>query len=116
VVDEFEPTEVLAALERVRRSHAICGSEKLIQFLTFVVETTLKGDAAHLKETVIGVYVFGRAPDYDPKSDTVVRSQAWRLRSKLNEYYEAEGATDPVIIDMRRGSYVPVFVRRSPAN
>jgi hypothetical protein len=113
--DELTPDEILAALERVRRSQTISGSEKLVQFLSFVVQTTLNGNAGYLKETVVGVFVFGRAPDYDPKADTVVRSQAWRLRSKLNEYYRTEGAEDPLIIDIPRGSYVPVFVRRSRA-
>ena len=114
VGDEFTRREVLEALDRLRRSQTISSSEKLVQFLSFVVETTLNGNARHLKETIIGVSVFGRTPDYDPKVDSVVRSQAWRLRSKLNEYYQAEGAEDPLIIDIPRGSYVPVFVRRDP--
>jgi hypothetical protein len=112
--DEFTPREVLAALDRLRRSQTLSGSEKLIQFLSFVVETTVNGNAAHLKETIIGVSVFGRTPDYDPKTDSVVRSQAWRLRSKLNKYYHAEGAEDSLIIDIPRGGYVPVFARRDP--
>jgi hypothetical protein len=112
--DEFTPREVLAALDRLRRSQTLSGSEKLIQFLSFIVETTVNGNAGHLKETIIGVSVFGRTPDYDPKTDSVVRSQAWRLRSKLNKYYQAEGAEDSLIIDVPRGSYVPVFVRRDP--
>jgi hypothetical protein len=111
--EEFSSAEIRDALERVRHSHTIAGSEKLIQFLSFVVETTLSGNARHLKETIIGISVFGRAPDYDPKADTIVRSQAWRLRSKLNEYYQSEGASDPVLIELPRGSYVPLFVRRS---
>jgi hypothetical protein len=112
--DEFTPREVLEALERVRTSQTLSGSEKLVQFLSFVVETTLSGNARHLKETIIGISVFGRTPDYDPKSDCVVRSQAWRLRSKLNEYYQTEGAEDTLIIDVPRGCYVPTFVRRDP--
>jgi hypothetical protein len=112
--DEFNPREVLAALDRLRRSQTLSGSGKLIQFLSFVVETTVYGNAGYLKETIIGVSVFGRTPDYDPKTDSVVRSQAWRLRSKLNKYYQTEGAEDSLIIDIPRGSYVPVFVRRDP--
>jgi hypothetical protein len=88
------------------------GCQKLHQLLTFVVDATLKGEAAHLKETTIGVFVFGRAPDYDPKVDTIVRSQAWRLRGKLREYYASEGAEDPVIIDVPVGRYVPTFSLR----
>jgi hypothetical protein len=112
--DEFTPREVLAALDRLRRSQTLSGSEKLIQFLSFVVETTVNGNAGYLKETIIGISVFGRTPDYDPKMDSVVRSQAWRLRSKLIKYYQTEGAEDSLIIDIPRGSYVPLFVRRDP--
>jgi len=85
------------------------GCQRLAQFLNFVVEATLKGEASHLKETTIGVFVFGRQPDYNPKVDTIVRSQAWRLRAKLKEYYASEGAKDPIIIALPVGSYVPVF-------
>ena len=113
--EELAPAEVRAAVQRLCHSESLSGSEKLVHFLDFVVETTLSGDARHLKETVVGVSVFGRPPDYDPKADTIVRSQAWRLRSKLTQYYHAEGAQDPVIIDLPRGSYVPVFSRRRPS-
>jgi hypothetical protein len=85
------------------------GCRRLVQLLEFVVEAAINGEAAHLKETVIGVFVFGRSPDYDPKVDTIVRSQAWRLRAKLRQYYASEGVADPVIIDLPVGHYVPVF-------
>ncbi len=98
---------------RIRKSRAMKGCQRLEQLLTFVVGSTLKGEAMHLKETTIGVSVFGRAPDYDPKVDTIVRSQAWRLRSKLRKYYASEGVDDPVVIDIPIGHYVPVFHARS---
>ncbi len=104
--------EIRAALSRLCKSKAFSGSEKLMRFLTFVVETTIRGDSSYLKETIIGMSVFGRAPDYDPKADTIVRIQAWRLRFKLKEYYESEGAVEPLKIVLRKGSYVPIFVRR----
>ena len=85
------------------------GCNRLAQLLDFVVASTLRGEAAHLKETTIGVYVFGRNPDYDPKVDTIVRSQAWRLRAKLRKYYASEGADDPIVVDIPTGHYVPVF-------
>jgi hypothetical protein len=84
-------------------------AEKLIQLLNFLVETTLDGNAHYLKETTIGVSVFGRSPDYDPKTDTIVRSQAWRLRAKLRDYYATEGAHDAVIIDVAKGQYSATF-------
>ena len=87
---------------------------KLMQLLEYVVEATIQGEAEYLKETTIGVSVFGRKPDYDPKVDTIVRSQAWRLRAKLRKYYATEGANDDTIVGLPRGHYIPVFfVRRS---
>jgi len=106
---EVSPSEIWGAVDRIQKSQAMSGCQRLMQLLSFVVDSTLKGDAEHLKETTIGVAVFGRTPDYDPKVDTIVRSQAWRLRSKLRKYYTSEGAADPIIIDIPVGHYVPVF-------
>jgi hypothetical protein len=105
----FSREEVWGAVDRIRKSRAMSGCQRLEQLLNFVVDSTLKGESMHLKETTIGVAVFGRTPDYDPKVDTIVRSQAWRLRSKLKKYYASEGANDPIIIDIPTGHYVPVF-------
>ena len=41
--------------------------------------------------------------------DSIVRSEARRLRNKLKEYYESVGKNDPVLIYYRLGSYAPVF-------
>jgi len=105
------PSDIRGALDRVRHSRTVGTSERLIEFLNFVVEASLNGE--HLKETTIGVSVFGCRTDYDPKADAIVRSQAWRLRSKLKEYYAFEGADDPVVIDLPKGHYVPVFSVRN---
>ena len=78
-------------------------------FLNYVVEQTLAGHKEDLKESVIGVEVFGREPGYDPKSDSVVRTQARRVREKLKEYYDLRGQQDPVHIEVPKGRYVPEF-------
>ena len=106
---EVDESKIRGALERIRSSQAMSGCNRLLQLLSFVVESTLRGAGSHLKETTIGVEVFGRSPDYDPKVDTIVRSQAWRLRAKLRKYYSSEGAHDPVIVDIPTGQYVPMF-------
>ena len=77
------------------------------RFLRFVVEQALAGNP--LKETLLGVEVFGRNPSYDPRLDGVVRVEAVKLRSRLKEYYETEGADDPVRIDLPKGGYLPCF-------
>src|SRR5215471_19844542 len=61
--------EILTQVDRILHSRAMSGCNRLVQLLTFVVNSTLQGEATHLKETTIGVAVFGRAPDYDPKVD-----------------------------------------------
>jgi hypothetical protein len=103
--------EVWSALQRVGKS--LGRAEKLVRLLDFLVESTLYGDASHLKETTIGVSVFGRPPDYDPKADTIVRSQVWRLRGKLDKYYATVGAHDPVVINIPKGQYVAKFSLRT---
>lgn len=109
ILDGLGNQEISETIDRISKSRTMSGSRRLIQLLTFVVSSTLKGDAEHLKETTIGVAVFGRKPDYDPKVDTIVRSQAWRLRAKLKKYYASEGASDHIIIEIPTGHYVPVF-------
>lgn len=103
------PDEIRAAVARIAASKPFVQSRRMQQFLTFIVENTLAGDLDRLKETVVGIEVFDRQPGYDPKSDSVVRTEARRLRSKLEQYYATEGAAETVIIRIDRGGYIPVF-------
>jgi hypothetical protein len=109
VPEGVTPEDIRTAVEDIVHSRTMSGCHRLTQLLEFVVASTLRGEASHLKETTIGVYVFGRSPDYDPKVDTIVRSQAWRLRSKLRKYYASEGANARVLVDIPIGHYIPVF-------
>lgn len=101
--------EVLAAVERVASSATFQRSERLRKFLRFIVESTLDGRSEELKEYLIGVEVFGKGPSFDPRLDSAVRVEARRLRGKLEEYYQREGAGDAVRIRLPKGGYVPVF-------
>jgi len=84
-------------------------SHRLSRFLRFTVETTLAGQAEILKEYLIGTEVYDRKPPYHPSSDSIVRSEARRLRNKLKQYYESIGKDDSVFIYYRPGGYTPVF-------
>jgi TolB-like protein/Tfp pilus assembly protein PilF len=104
------PTDAaLNALSLVLASEIFARSNRLSRFLRFVVEQTLDGHEDSLKEYTIGTEAYGRKIDFDPGQDTIVRTEARRLRSKLKEYYETEGKSDDVVIFMRTGSYVPVI-------
>jgi len=58
---------------------------------------------------VIAIEVFGRSPDYDPTQDSIVRTEAGRLRARLTEYYAGEGKGDALVIEVPKGGYTPVF-------
>lgn len=107
--DGVSTAEVTACLNKILHSTAFAQAGRLQEFLRFIVEQSLSGNAGSLKETVIGVSVFGRDPGYDPKLDNIVRTYARRVRTKLEEYYEAEGQADPLRIQLPKGSYVPIF-------
>lgn len=102
-------TAVRDELGRVLASSEFAQAESLKRFLRHVVETTLDGRDAELKETILGASVFERGDDYDPRLDPIVRVQATRLRSKLRGYYHDKGAHDDVVIELPKGSYVPLF-------
>jgi hypothetical protein len=91
-------------------SPAFATAVRLRAFLRYVVERSLAGEAAALKEYAIGVDVFERDDKYDPRLDTMLRVAAGRLRAKLEEYYGREGAADPVIITIARGSFMNELV------
>lgn len=101
--------EALRALERVLQSRVFANSNRLSRFLRYTVEQTLVGNAEVLKEYTIGTQAYGRRSDFDPSQDTIVRTEARRLRKKLKEYYEDEGKHDEVVIFFRSGSYVPII-------
>ena len=104
------PGAIRAHIEKIRNSEPFVRSLQIRRLLEFLVESVLAGHENGLKETVIGIEVFDRAPDYDCKVDPVVRIEMRRLRSKLSEYYMSEGANDNVLICLKKGSYVPFFV------
>jgi serine/threonine-protein kinase len=109
------PAEIMAALDRVLASDGFRNSDRLRRFLRLTVEATLDGQASQLKEYALGRDAFDRGPDYDPRTDSIVRVEAQRLRRKLREYYETAGRLDPVRIEVHSGSYVPEFLRAPAA-
>jgi serine/threonine-protein kinase len=76
------------------------------------VEQCLEGRQNALKEYLVGVEVFNKLETFDPRIDSIVRVEARRLRSKLERYYQTEGREDNVVIQFRKGSYVPILATR----
>lgn len=101
-----------AQLARILSSEPFAQSERSRKFLEFVVNETLEGRGGNIKETVVAVSVFHRSPSFDPQADSIVRVEARHLRARLREYYTTAGRADPVVIDIPKGGYVPVFAAR----
>ena len=104
--------EVCRGLSRVLRSPAFRDSLRLASFLKFVVEAALGGKGDRIKSYTIAVEALGRGPAFDPQTDPIVRVEAGRLRNALARYYATTGCDDTILIDMPRGTYVPVFTWR----
>src|SRR5262249_7252156 len=81
----------------------------LCKLLRYLAKHALDHLGTPIKEYQIATEVFGRSEDFDPQLDSMVRVQAGRLRAKLTEYYSANGAEDPMVVELPRGTYVLAF-------
>lgn len=103
------------ALEKILSSASFVRCPRMSRFLTFVVEETLSGRGTELKESLIGLRVFDKSASYDPITDSTVRVEAAKLRTRLARYYSAEGGADDLVIDIPKGAYIPRFDRKATA-
>lgn len=101
--------EIRAELHRILEHPEFKATARMREFLRFVVEQTLAGNARNLKGFTIAKEVFGRDENFDAAHDPVVRIQAGRLRRAIERYYLVAGSNDPIHIDVPKGAYVPVF-------
>jgi hypothetical protein len=108
-VGQPSPGQVKDQLDRIVRSRAFRNAPSLQRLLQYVTSKSTAGQSGQLKEYTIGADVFGRGTDYDPKVNPVVRVEMHRVRQKLREYYETEGAADPIFLEIPRGHYLPTF-------
>ena len=103
--------EIQAHIARIGASHAFANSARLRELLQHTVAESVAGRGNSLKESVLGVTIFGRKPGYDSDANSIVRVEFARLRKKLEQYYETAGANESLRVVFPRGSYVPEFAR-----
>lgn len=102
-------SEIHGEVDRILESRWLRESAQLSTLLRHIVHETLDGRQDGLKEYNLGLQVFHRTPDYDPRGDAIVRVQASLLRKRLASYYDNEGQNATLRIELPRGGYVPVF-------
>jgi hypothetical protein len=106
-------SESQALVERIARSAELRRAARLRAFLVYVCEQTLSRGASVIHEQEIGTAVFERSPGYDTSIDNIVRVNATELRKRLEHYFAEEGAAEEVVVEIQRGSYTPIFRRRT---
>src|SRR5262245_17793433 len=103
---------ILAQLGKILASTVFQGAERSTKLLRYLVEQSANGQTRYLKEYTIGAEGLGKGSSFDPRTDTIVRAEASRLRNRLEKYYAVEGHADPLVITLPKGSYVPQFQTR----
>ncbi len=100
-------------VQRVAASTAFQKSHRQRDFLLYVCERALRNPGSIVHEQELGRTVFGKSLDFDGSQDTLVRVQASQLRKRLQQYFSSEGSAEPTIIEIPKGSYMPVFRQRA---
>ena len=106
------PEQLFQQIDNIIKSHSLRGSESLCKLLQYLAKQSLYHPDAPVKEYQIATEVYGRPADFDPQSDSTIRVQAGRLRMKLADYYATEGAADPIVVKIPKGSYHLTFEAR----
>ena len=106
---ESDQKAIREQLVRILNSGPFHQSQRRQRFLEYLVNETLAGRGERLKAYNVALEVFDRPETFDPTVDPLVRIEAARLRDKLREYYEADGRSDPIHIDLPKGTYAPLI-------
>jgi hypothetical protein len=101
-------------LEAVLHSQTFARADQLKSFLKYVCEVEMAGRGHELTEYLIGIEALGRPASYSPGDDSAVRTRAFALRKKLQEFYEHEQPDAVLRIELQKGSYCPHFVESQP--
>ena len=112
----FPPDTVKNQLERILASPEFVAGKRVSQFLRYVVEQSLNGQSGSIKQYTIAVDALGYGDDFEPTTNPTVRIVARRLRRALDDYYDKQGALDPIRIDLPKGRYIPVFLENHSAS
>ncbi len=113
-LSEAERAAIREQLERILLSPLFKNSKRYPNLLRYIVEHTLEGHKAELKERTLGVEVFARSPGYDTNADPIVRAAAGEIRKRIAQYYHEPGHESELRIDLVPGSYVPEFGMPAP--
>ncbi len=110
--EQLDSTICWELLNRVAASPHLRRASRLRELLLYVGQRSLKDGCDHVPEQEIGVKVFGRPDAYDNANDGIVRTTISDLRKRIDAYFAAEGLHEPIIMEIPRGAYIPIFYSR----
>ncbi|GAB6097771.1 adenylate cyclase [Desulfatiferula olefinivorans] len=105
--------EILLQHKLISISDEFHATESQRNLLDFIIQQAVAGESGQLKGYTIATQVFGRNDNFDQNTDPIVSIQANKLRRAMERYYLTAGINDPLQINIPKGTYVPVFYRRS---
>jgi hypothetical protein len=114
--DTINLEECWEVIERAAASAQLRRAARSREFLLYVSTKALKEGNNDIHEQEIGHAIFGRDENYDTSQDNIVRVSATDLRKRIEGYFASEGAEEPLIFEIPRGSYSPVFRWRTKEN
>ncbi len=100
-------------MDRIAASRYIGKSARLRALLLYLCDQVIEHGVQEIHEQEVGRAVFGRSADYDTISDNIVRVHASLLRKRLDQYFSSEGRDEPIIMELPKGNYAPVFCERA---
>jgi hypothetical protein len=109
VTDDLAADERWQLVQRIVSSAAFQKSTRLRELLQHISERTIHGFAQELTEQQIGEALFHKPSGYSPLEDSSVRVHVRQLRLKLHQYFDEEGRSELLIVEIPKGSYLPVF-------
>ena len=103
------PDACWKVLEGAAASDHLKRATRLKEFLYYVGKKSIKEGFSDIHEQEIGQAVFGRKDSYDTSQDNIVRVSATELRRRVDAYFAEEGKGEPLVFEIPRGSYTPIF-------
>jgi hypothetical protein len=107
--DDLLNDERWLLVQRIISSSPFQKGTRLRDLLQYVTEQTIRGHAHELTEQHIGNALFHKPSNYSPLEDSSVRVHARQLRLKLHEYFNEDGRDEPLILEIPKGAYSPIF-------
>jgi len=106
---DIPATEIRSQVEKISAGPELENSPRLVELLNYIGDEYVAGRADRIKGFTIGQAIYAADLDFDPESNSIVRVEMGRLRRRLAEYYLSSGRNDPIVVDIPKGSYAPVF-------